>query len=128
MQIIKYALTGLINTAVGYGVFWILFTYFNFSAEHANAMGYGIALTLAFLLNKLFVFNKSTFHHGMIPRFVLAFALAFLLNQLVLIILHRTLGIRAEIAQLMAMGTYTVIFYVLNKRFVFSEKATQEKQ
>ncbi|MNG31690.1 GtrA-like protein [compost metagenome] len=63
----------------------------------------------------------------MIPRFILAFLVSFLINQIVLITLHRALDIRAEIAQLLAMGTYTVIFYMLNKRFVFSEKAIQEK-
>lgn len=127
MQLIKYALTGLINTAVGYGVFWILFAQLNVSAEYANAAGYGIALVFAFLLNKVFVFNQSTFHHGMIPRFILAFLVSFLINQIVLITLHRILGIRAEIAQLLAMGTYTVIFYMFNKRFVFNEKVIQEK-
>ncbi|WP_277588017.1 GtrA family protein [Pseudomonas chlororaphis] len=127
MQLIKYALTGFINTAVGYGVFWVLLTQFNISAEYANAAGYGIALVFAFLLNKVFVFKSSTFHHGMVPRFILAFLAAFLINQIILIVLHRVLDIRAEIAQLLAMGTYTVIFYVLNKQFVFNEKVTLEK-
>lgn len=123
-QLIKYALTGVINTLIGYGVFWLLLTKFNIHAEYANAAGYGIALIFAFLLNKVFVFNKSTFHQGMIPRFIVAFLIAFLINQLVLIVLHRVLGIRAEIAQILAMVTYTVLFYILNKRYVFNENAT----
>ncbi|WP_198919834.1 GtrA family protein [Pseudomonas chlororaphis subsp. aureofaciens] len=127
MQLIKYTLTGVINTAVGYGVFWVLLTQFNTSAEYANAAGYGIALVFAFLLNKVFVFKKSTFHRGMIPRFILAFLTAFLINQIILTMLHRALDIRAEIAQILAMGTYTIIFYALNKRFVFNEKAILEK-
>ncbi|WP_242166938.1 MULTISPECIES: GtrA family protein [unclassified Pseudomonas] len=124
IQLIKYALTGVINTLVGYGVFWILFTQFNLKAEYANAIGYGIALIFAFGLNKVFVFNQSTFHHGMIPRFIVAFLAAFLINQVVLIGLHRFLGVRAEIAQIVAMATYTVLFYILNKRYVFNERAT----
>ncbi|MFL1500450.1 GtrA family protein [Pseudomonas sp. O64] len=127
IQLIKYALTGIINTLIGYGVFWVLFTQFNIHAEYANAAGYGIALVFAFLLNKVFVFNKSTFHSAMIPRFIVAFMVAFLINQLVLIVFHRVLDIRAEIAQILAMGTYTVLFYILNKRYVFKEGATYEK-
>lgn len=127
IQLIKYAMTGVINTLIGYGVFWVLFTRFNIHAEYANAAGYCIALVFAFLLNKVFVFNNSTFHTGMIPRFIAAFLMAFLINQLVLIALHRVVGIRAEIAQILAMGTYTVLFYVLNKRYVFNESATAEK-
>ena len=128
IQLIKYALTGVINTLIGYGVFWVLFTQFNIHAEYANAAGYGIALVFAFLLNKVFVFNQSTFHPGMVPRFIIAFLVAFLINQLVLIVFHRVFDVRAEIAQILAMGTYTVLFYILNKRYVFNQRATYEKQ
>ena len=128
IQLIKYAVTGVINTLIGYGVFWVLLTQFNIPAEYANAAGYGIALIFAFLLNKIFVFNTSTFHPGMVPRFVVAFLVTFLINQLVLIVFHRVLGVRAEIAQLLAMSTYTILFYILNKRYVFNERATYEKK
>jgi putative flippase GtrA len=127
MQIIKYILTGLINTIVGYSVFWVLLKHFNFSAEYANAAGYGSALIVAFVLNKIFVFNQSTFSRSMIPRFILAFTASFLINQIVLIIIYRVIGLQVEIAQAIAMGTYTVMFYFLNKRFVFNEKLIQEK-
>lgn len=125
MQIVKYILAGLINTTVGYGVFWVLLRYFNISAEYANTAGYGCALIVAFLLNKTFVFNQSTFSQSMIPRFILAFAISFITNQMVLIITYRAIGFQAEIAQIIAMVTYTVVFYFLNKRFVFNEKPIQ---
>lgn len=127
MQLIKYIFAGVFNTAVGYGVFWVLLSQFGTPAEYANAVGYGVALIFAFLLNKIFVFNNSTFQQRMIPKFILAFLASFIINQIVLILLHRVIGIRAEIAQFLAMGTYTVIFYLLNKRFVFSENLAQSK-
>lgn len=127
MQIIKYILSGLINTAVGYSVFWVLLKHFDLSAEYANAAGYGSALVVAFALNKIFVFNQSTFTHSMIPRFIFAFTASFLINQIILIITHRAIGLPVEIAQVIAMATYTIIFYLLNKRFVFNEKIPQEK-
>ncbi len=127
IELLKYGISGVINTAVGYGVFWILFTQLQVSAEWANAFGYAVALVVAFILNKVFVFNNATFHQRMILRFIVAFLLSFIINQIILIALHRGLSIRAEFAQVVAMASYTVVFYLLNKRFVFSARPIAEK-
>jgi len=127
MQALKYILSGLVNTVIGYSVFLILITLFTIRPEYANAVGYGVALVAAFILNKIFVFDQSTTSRSTIPKFIAAFIAAFSLNQLVLFLLHRTMGMHAEAAQVFAMISYTVSFYFLNKNFVFpSEKLTEK--
>jgi putative flippase GtrA len=122
MQLIKYLVSGGINTLVGYGVFLALLTYLGWSPELANAAGYGVALVVAYILNKTFVFKGSAPARKAVLRFLVAFALAFSTNQLVLIGLVRVLDFRPELAQVIAMGVYTVAFYLLNKNYVFKDK------
>jgi putative flippase GtrA len=122
MQPLKYIFAGVANTAIGYGVFLALLALFNTNPAYANAIGYGVALIAAFILNKIFVFNQSTTDRSTIPKFILAFAISFAINQLILFIVYRGMGVPAEIAQVFAMSSYTVAFYLFNKEFVFNNK------
>lgn len=121
MQPLKFIFAGVVNTAIGYGVFLLLVTLLDMNPSYANAIGYGIALIVAFILNKTFVFNQSTTDRSTIPKFIVAFGIAFGINQLVLISGYRLAGLDPKIAQVFAMVSYTVVFYILNKKFVFSE-------
>ena len=121
MQFLKYIVAGVINTVIGYGVFLTLFRLLYISAEYANAFGACAGLASAFVLNRLFVFNKPIFNHKILLKFLSAFLVAFLINQFVLIILYRIVGLNAETAQIFAMISYSIFFYFLNKNFVFHD-------
>lgn len=122
MLVFKYLIAGLANTLVGYGVFLLLLTTTNTLPEIANAISYVIALVVAFILNKVFVFKSSVKNAVAIPKFVAAFAISFLVNQLVLILFYRLLNSPVAIAQIPAMVSYTIVFYVLNKNYVYKHK------
>lgn len=119
-DIYRYILAGLVNTAVGYGIFLFAIKYTSLSPEVANALCYGVALCLAFLLNKYYVFSKKAFLSTELWRFFLAFLIAFLLNQIILIAFLKYTRISAEFVQIIAMSAYTVSFYLMNRLFVFS--------
>jgi putative flippase GtrA len=116
----RYAIAGAANTAAGYGAFWIALRGLRFSPEAANATGYIIALGVAFLLNRFFVFTGARISVPAAVRFLISFAVAFVLNQLVLFLLVRMHSVLPEIAQIFAMVVYTISFYVLNKYVVFA--------
>jgi putative flippase GtrA len=118
-EIIKYAVAGVINTFVGYAVFWIALRQMGLDPAVANTIGYAIALFISFILNKLYVFSNSQPFIITAGRFAIAFFMAFSLNQLVLLILLRMYFLTAEIAQIFAMASYTLFFYLLSKYFVF---------
>ncbi|WP_027157937.1 GtrA family protein [Methylobacter luteus] len=80
---------------------------------------YGAGLGAAFALNRLFVFKGALFSLGAFVRFSIGFVSAFSLNQAMLLYLVSVLDIRPEIAQVFAMSTYTVFFYLINKYFVW---------
>ncbi len=115
---VRFLIVGTVNTLIGYGVFYLLLTYCDAQAYLANSAGYMVALIVAFLLSKTFVF-ESKYTHQMVPRFILAFLVAFFINQLVLLSLIQRFQIIPEFAQVVAMSVYTIIFYFLNKKFVF---------
>lgn len=122
MLVFKYLIAGLANTLVGYCVFIILLSMSNMLPEAANAISYTVALIVAFTLNKVFVFKSSVKNSVAIPKFIAAFAISFLANQLVLILFYRLLNVQPAIAQIPAMISYTVIFYMLNKHYVYRVK------
>lgn len=119
MLVFKYLIAGLVNTLIGYGVFLLLLATSSMLPEVANAISYVIALVVAFILNKVFVFKSSVKNAVAIPKFIAAFAISFLVNQLVLILFYRLLNSPAAIAQIPAMVSYTIVFYVLNKHYVY---------
>lgn len=118
-EFIRYGLVGLINTAVGYGTFLVAFKWAAFSPAIANMMGYMLGLSVAFILQRLFVFKPGIFSYVMIARFLCSFFIAFGFNQIVLALLIYSDIVRVEISQIFSMGAFTVLFYLLNKYFVF---------
>jgi putative flippase GtrA len=124
-ELLRYALVGVFNTLLGYGIFLLALRYFGLSPAVANAVSYAVALLAAFVLNRLYVFQHAPFSWRSVLRFITAFALAFGINQWVLWALLRW-TVRAEFAQIAAMVTYTLVFYVLNKFFVFSRPQSTE--
>ncbi|MFG0631966.1 GtrA family protein [Pseudomonas sp. xss_2] len=121
MQVVRYAIAGVVNTGLGYGVFWLLLKLVGVNAEIANAVGYCVGLISAFVLNRVFVFGVSSATLTMVFRFFVAFMIAYIINLLVLVGLYRFLGVSAEIAQIFAMAIYTLSFYILNKTYVFNQ-------
>ena len=121
-ELVRYGIAGVLNTLVGYLTFWVGLQVFNFSPLIANTLGYAAGLGVAYLLNRIFVFRSAAGGKTSMLRFALAFATAFLINQGVLLLLLRIPGLEAEIAQIPAMITYTVVFFLMNKYFVFKQK------
>lgn len=118
-EVLRYGIAGLINTALGYGIFLGVLAWTRLSPQQANAIGYGVGLSVAFLLNRYYVFAHARLSFEAALRFVVCFMIAFALNELVLTLLLRAWHMRSEIAQLFAMATYIIAFYMLNKHVVW---------
>ena len=114
----RFVLVGIVNTVVGYGVFYALFVYCDVQPYAANAIGYLVALSIAFFLSKNFVFAKK-YKPKMLLKYTISFIFCFCINQLVLFVLVNAKYMIPELAQIVAMLTYTLAFYFANKYFVF---------
>lgn len=118
-EFVRYVIAGLINTGVGYGVFLIALWGFESSALIANAFGYAVGLMCAYSLNLFYVFKAAQFSKASMGRFLLGFGAAYSVNVAVLWTLTQGVHLWPEVAQIGAMATYTLSFYLINKFFVW---------
>lgn len=96
---------------------------FGLHANAANALSYVIAVAAAFILYRSFVFRAERGERRVqVLVFVVCLLIAFLLNQFVLFIIVEALAVHPAGAQIVAMATYTLSFYILNKRVVFAPR------
>lgn len=117
-EFLRFVLAGLANTALGYAVFMALHQGLGVAPGWANAWSYAAGLLQALLLNRWFVFQQARLSAAAVLRFGVGFGLCFGLNQAVL---HALLGLGwpAALAQLVAMASYTLSFFVLNRAWVW---------
>lgn len=116
---LKYAMTGVANTAAGYSLFLLCYYVFAINIFLANAVVYAVGLTCAFVLNHYYVFKCKGRDSSKLLRFILVFLVAFIINQAVLWIVNSSFGLVATVAQIGAMISYSVSFYLLNRFYVF---------
>lgn len=119
-EVYKFILAGVLNTAIGLSAIF-LGLYLGFGNLFSNILGYAVGLTSAYFLNKYYVFDakKSGFLSRELFLFIIIFALSYLANILVLYaLLH--LGTHPYFAQTFAMGTYSLINFLLNKFITFN--------
>lgn len=119
-EIIRYALAGILNTIAGYGVFIILVYLININPYYSNIIGYIFGLSVAFILNKYYVFNIKKTTKVDVIKFVLSFLFAYGINIFVLFLCLKVFNLSPALGQIFAMVMYTISFYVLNKFLVFN--------
>ena len=118
-QFNRFLVTGSINTLVGFGTIFLLM-FLGFTPQISNICGYAVGLTVSFILNRHWVFQASDASvKRQVAYFLLIFMIAFGANYLVLSMLLIA-SVNAWLSQILAGVCYTVVFYVLNKRVVFT--------
>jgi putative flippase GtrA len=117
--LIPFLVTGVANSIVGFStIFFCLFI--GSDGITANIAGYAVTLTCSFLLNRHYVFGvRGTISHAEIIRFIAVFITAFGVNMSVLLLSQSSLGEGSAVAQVLAVGAYTLVFYPLTRLFVF---------
>ncbi|MCG8345818.1 MAG: GtrA family protein [Chlorobiales bacterium] len=122
-EIIRYLFAGMVNTAAGYGTFLLLLHGMLWGPWYANAGSYAIGLLVAYTLNLQFVFRYSSHSKGAVLKFIVGFAISYALNLVVMHLMLSEVKLRPEFAQLFAMASYTISFYLFNKFFVWAAQS-----
>ncbi len=114
----RFALAGIANTVFGYGVF--LLFHFGLSLELlvSNVGAYILGLLLSLAQMRLWVFPSQSDPWKYATQFFAIFIVAFIANLTILILLTRFVDVEAWLAQLLAMGTYSLVSFVLARRFL----------
>lgn len=116
-QFIRFALTGVLNTLFGYGLFACLILLSLPSPLSLLVATIGGTLFNYFTVRRL-VFASNT--DSRLGRFVVAYAVIYALNCIALLAASRA-GISPLSAQALLMFIFAVLSFILNKYFVFAE-------
>ena len=117
---LRYALVGLINSAVGFSVILAL-TWAGMAPVAANVLGYAAGLTVGFVLSRSYVFRSRARPRAEILRYLAAFAFSYLLNLSILVCATRYTTLPPIAAQLAAIAGYVMAMFVCSRFYVFSK-------
>ncbi|MDB5447124.1 MAG: hypothetical protein JWQ97_2441 [Phenylobacterium sp.] len=118
----RFGGAGVLTTALGLAVILSLDVGLGVDRRIANAAGYLAGAALGLFLQGRFVFRGPAHASGVKRRYVGVMVLAFALNQAVLTLAGMALPqtqVGHTVAQLLAMGTYTVTQFALFRLWVF---------
>jgi putative flippase GtrA len=119
-EMVRYGLVGLVNTAVGFSTIAVAMQALHWHYATANVLGYGLGLTVSFVLNKRFTFRSP---RAIRPRepllFLLVFGVSYAIQMGALVLCVEALRMNRLAAQAIAMALYTAIGYAGNKYLTF---------
>lgn len=120
-QRLRFIEVGIVNTAVGYGVYalciWYRLNYF-----FANCIATVIGVLCSYLLNKLYTFKSYNKSMAELVRFVSVYTISFLISNVILYLLVGRLGIDPYIAGVANLVSITVISWFGHKYFSFTSQ------
>lgn len=117
LQMLRFGITGIVATALHYGVYYLLMQFMNINVSFA--IGYFVSFVLNYIMSAHFTFKKKTSAKNGIG-FCLAHLFNFLL-QLSLLNFFVWLGIMPQYAPIPVYSICIPVNFIL-VRFVFSRK------
>jgi len=115
----RFLLIGFLNTFLGYSLFLLFLRVMLFSVAMSNFLSYFLIISLSFSVYRKTVFKSPEKGNITKALYILSFFFSFSLNQIVLYFFSIKSNLPPEIYQIFAMATYTLVFFCLNKKFVF---------
>lgn len=116
----RFLLVGAATTSGGLAlVYGLIFS--GLGPAVANLIGYAVALPLSYVAHSWISFRHKEIRLQSFSRYIVAVALSYLANFLVVVVLTRVLLINGYLAQIPAFAAYAVVFFFLNRLFVFPQ-------
>ena len=127
-KLIKFLLVGLVNTAVGAGVMFLLYNFGHFNYWFSSACNYIVGGIVSFFLNKYFTFTNYEKSFKQVLYFICTLAVCYILSYLIakravyLLLSTYSEKIRDNISMLVGMCLYTILNYFGQRLFVFAKR------
>ena len=119
----KFVLVGIINTAVGTAVMFVLYNLFCANYWFASAMNYVIGSIVSYFLNKYFTFQNTEKSFKQVMRFIVNITICYLVAYGIakpavrFILSGCSVNIQENVAMLVGMCIFVGLNYV-GQRFV----------
>ena len=127
-KLLKFLLVGLINTAVGAGIMFILFNFAGLGYWFSSACNYIAGGIVSFFLNKYLTFTNHEKSVKQVILFIVNLAVCYVLAYLLAkkavyyLLESQSEQIRGNISMLVGMCLYTVLNYFGQRLLVFGER------
>jgi putative flippase GtrA len=117
--VLKFAVTGGLNTAVGLGTIFALKWFFQTPDTPANAIGYLVGLLLSLTVNSRWTFKSDKPFLKLAPKYFLTLFAAYLINLLCVTFCIRFLHMNSYLSQACGVIPYAIFTYIVSRRWVF---------
>jgi putative flippase GtrA len=122
-QFLVFALVGLLNTAVHYCVFLLLFRAFGMPMLLASALGYASGVANSYFMNRRWTFRVAAPPSTVeFLRFALVNLASLSVNLAALEFLVAVVGLAPEAAQVAAILASLVVNFVGNKKWALARR------
>ena len=120
----KFVVVGFANTILALSLIFIAKAAFGFGDATANAIGYGIALTSSFALNRRWTFRHAGASTHSLPVFIVVQLVAYISNLFCVLAMIRH-GVDEYWAQVLGIPPYTVISFLGSRFLVFPDESAE---
>ena len=118
MQFARFALVGLVATAIQYGILASSVEIFGLRADTGSGIGFALSAIVNYLLNHRFTFRSSRAHSSALWRFMAVAGVGLLLNVGLMTLLAERWQLQYLLAQ--ALDTAVTLFWNFIGGAVFS--------
>lgn len=118
-QLIRFLLTGAVNTAVGYAIYAFGIIVLNFSYFWSVVLSYVIGVSFSYVMFSTFVFTAGERGWRSYRRFVPTYVFLFFVNEAMLYALVDHAGLNKLLAQAVVVPVCAALSFVINRLFVF---------
>jgi len=118
--LVKFLVTGVLNTLVGLCVIYLLMGLFSVSERPANTIGYAVGVVFSYQVNSRWTFGYRDMLLPVLPRYIAVIVVAYLANLAslnALLIFH----VNGYLAQILALPPYTAIGFLGMRFWVFKK-------
>ena len=120
-RIIKFGLTGLLGMAIDFGATWLFKEKIKINKYIANAIGFSIAVTNNYFINRIWTFESTNPHLGTeFTKFVFVSLVGLGLNTYIIYLFHqRKNGVNFYLAKFFAIVIVFIWNFLANWLFTF---------
>ena len=132
-EVVLYLIFGVATTLINWVVYAVLIELFKVNMTLSNGIAWLVAVVFAFLTNKVYVFNSSSFSFKLLLKEALSFFTSRIFTGLIDIFIPEILfllginqavfGIDGFVAKALTSVVVIVLNYIFSKFFVFKKKA-----
>jgi putative flippase GtrA len=118
IQSLKFILVGVLNTAIGYGCYFICL-HLGLDYILSLTISHIIGVANSFLWNKLWTFKSKGGIRRELPRFITVYAVTYILNLAVLAVLVEGLSLDKRLSQAAVTCVLTAVSYFGHRLWSF---------